>query len=40
MILTSIVEHIGNTPLLLIPEEVHGISGLEIYAKLEYLNPF
>lgn len=40
MILTSITELIWNTPLLLIPEWVHGISGLEIYAKLEYLNPF
>ncbi len=40
MILTSIIDQIWNTPLLLIPEWVHGISGLEIYAKLEYLNPF
>jgi len=31
---------IGNTPLLLIPEEVHTISGLTLYAKLEYQNPF
>ncbi len=40
MIITSIIEQIWNTPLLLIPEEIHGIVGLEIYAKLEYLNPF
>lgn len=40
MILTSIIEHIGNTPLLLIPEDIHGFIGLEIYAKLEFLNPF
>lgn len=31
---------IGNTPLLLIPEEVHSIQGLTLYAKLEYQNPF
>ncbi len=40
MILKSITEHIWNTPLLLIPESVHNITGVEIYAKLEYLNPF
>lgn len=40
MILQSITEYIGNTPLLLIPESVHGIVGIKIYAKLEYLNPF
>ena len=40
MILKSIVEYIWNTPLLLISEKIHGMSGLEIYAKLEYLNPF
>ena len=40
MILKSITEHIWNTPLLLIPESVHGISDVSIYAKLEFLNPF
>lgn len=40
MIIKSITECIGQTPLLLIPESVHGIFGLEMYAKLEYLNPF
>jgi len=40
MILTSIIENIGNTPLLLIDEEVHGFNWVKIYAKLEYLNPF
>lgn len=40
MILNSLVEHIGNTPLLLIPEKIHGFDWVEIYAKLEYLNPF
>ena len=40
MIVQSIEELIGNTPLLLIDEDVHGISGVELYAKLEYYNPF
>lgn len=33
-------ELIGDTPLLKIPEEVHGVENWEIYAKLEYMNPF
>lgn len=40
MIITNIQEVIGNTPLLLIPENIHGIKGLELYAKCEFLNPF
>ena len=40
MILTDIEQAIGNTPLLLIPESVHGIPNLRLYAKLEFLNPF
>lgn len=40
MIITSITQHIGNTPLLLIPESIHKVKGCKIYAKLEYLNPF
>jgi len=31
---------IGNTPLLLIPTQVHQIPWLTLYAKLEYQNPF
>lgn len=40
MIYTHITDIIGNTPLLQIPEQVHGITGLKLYAKLEFLNPF
>jgi len=40
MIFTHITEAIGNTPLLKIDESVHGIPHLELYAKLEYMNPF
>ncbi len=40
MIYTHIIEAIGNTPLLKIDESVHGIPHLELYAKLEYMNPF
>lgn len=40
MIYKHISETIGNTPLLRIDESVHGIANLELYAKLEYMNPF
>lgn len=40
MILNNIAQYIWNTPILLIPESIHGIIWTEIYAKLEYLNPF
>lgn len=40
MIVNSITELIGNTPLLKIDESVHGIKNLDLYAKLEYYNPF
>jgi pyridoxal-5'-phosphate-dependent protein, beta subunit len=40
MIINNIQEVIGNTPLFLIPEKIHGIKGLELYAKCEFLNPF
>jgi len=40
MIYSHITEVIGNTPLLKIDESVHGIKNLELYAKLEYMNPF
>lgn len=36
----SIIECIGNTPLVKIDEKIHGIKGLEIFAKCEFLNPF
>lgn len=31
---------IGDTPLLEISPEVHGLKNINVYAKLEYLNPF
>ncbi len=40
MIVEKIEELIGNTPLLKIPEAVHKIPNLNLYAKLEYMNPF
>jgi cysteine synthase B len=40
MIITSITELIGDTPLLRIPDSVHGIENVDLYAKLEYMNPF
>ncbi len=41
MILNSILERIGNTPLVRIRETVKGVvpDKVEIYAKLEYFNP-
>lgn len=40
MLYNHVTELIGNTPLLRLDPQVHGIPGLELYAKLEYLNPF
>ena len=40
MILEKITDHIGNTPLLRIPREIHGLQNIELYAKLEFLNPW
>lgn len=40
MIKNSIIDCIGNTPLIKIDEKIHGFKGLEIYAKCEFLNPF
>lgn len=40
MIYESITDLIGNTPLLKIPEELHGLSNIDLYAKLEMMNPF
>lgn len=40
MIYDSIEQLIGNTPLLRIPKEVHQLQNIELYAKLEYYNPF
>jgi cysteine synthase B len=40
MLVKHISELIGQTPLFLIPEEVHGLKNVNLYAKLELLNPF
>jgi cysteine synthase B len=40
MIISNITELIGNTPLLRIPSDVHGLTNVNLYAKLEYCNPF
>ncbi len=36
----SILDTIGDTPLVKIPAEVHGLRNIDLYAKLEMLNPF
>ncbi|WAU82027.1 pyridoxal-phosphate dependent enzyme [Streptomyces sp. Qhu-G9] len=36
----SITEAIGNTPLVRIDPAVHGLRHIDLYAKLEMLNPF
>ncbi|MFJ1733461.1 pyridoxal-phosphate dependent enzyme [Streptomyces sp. NPDC088254] len=36
----SITEAIGNTPLVRIDPAVHGLTQIDLYAKLELLNPF
>ncbi len=40
MIYNQITELIGNTPLLRIDPRIHGLKNIDLYAKLEYLNPF
>lgn len=40
MIYERITDMIGNTPLLKIPEQVHGLPNIDLYAKLEMMNPF
>jgi cysteine synthase B len=36
----DITEVIGDTPLLKIDEEVHGVRNLQLYVKMESMNPF
>ncbi|AJT62617.1 hypothetical protein T261_0929 [Streptomyces lydicus] len=36
----SITEAIGNTPLVRLDPTVHGLRNIDLYAKLELLNPF
>ncbi len=40
MLYQHITELIGNTPLLRLDPARHGIEGIDLYAKLEYCNPF
>lgn len=40
MIYDKITDMIGNTPLLRISEDVHGLPNIDLYAKLEMMNPF
>lgn len=40
MIHTNIEELIGNTPLLKICQKSHNLKNIDVYVKLEYLNPF
>ncbi len=40
VIYNNIEEMVGNTPLLLIPQEIHNIPKLKLYAKCELFNPF
>ncbi len=40
MLVRHITELIGNTPLFEISPELHGLKNIDLYAKLELLNPF
>lgn len=40
MIIEHMTDLIGNTPLLKIPARVTGLEKIELYAKLEMMNPF
>jgi len=40
MLVKHVSELIGNTPLFKIPPQVHGLKNINLYAKLELLNPF
>ena len=40
MLYGDITELIGNTPLLRLDPARHGIEGIDLYAKLEFCNPF
>lgn len=40
MIYESVIDMIGNTPVLKIPAHVHGLKNIDVYAKLEYMNPY
>lgn len=36
----SIIETVGDTPLVRIDPHVHGLQNIDLYAKLEFCNPF
>ena len=40
MIVDKITDLIGNTPMLKISSDVHGLKNVNLYAKLEMMNPF
>lgn len=40
MLVRHVSELIGNTPLFEISPEIHGLKNINLYAKLELLNPF
>ena len=40
MLVKHITELIGDTPLFEIDPEIHGLKNIDLYAKLELLNPF
>ncbi len=40
MIIERMTDLIGETPLLRIPQEITGLRQIELYAKLEMMNPF
>lgn len=40
MIIEKMTDLIGNTPLLKIPQDVTGLKNIDLYAKMEMLNPF
>lgn len=40
MIINQMTDLIGNTPLLKIPAHVTGLKNIDVYAKLEMMNPF
>ncbi len=40
MLIHNITEVIGRTPIIRIDPDIHGLKNINLYAKLEYLNPF
>lgn len=40
MIVENMADLIGNTPMLKIPASVHGLKNIDLYAKLEMMNPY